>query len=321
MLLYSLLPVALIANCTTGSGWYAGYNRINKYLVDNVKDDSVHSNLYAVSRWLEQGNMLTFPTADAKRFLALKELIGDDKCDEKSYEIMANNVKAINLLQLIEEDRITRRVDKVVHSVFLAEAHTCQSVYVDRYKQKLESLNTKLVKSAQIFAREIIQRTQFVRDLNDDYVDSKTLFDKFIRRNLSLDSLKHKNCPLTVLREIIGLESERKFLAPVPDELSGKSKVHKSKLKQFVADYLIEPCQYYVNELGPSVFVPARLYSSAFTVNKNDDDDDGDDDHNDEHKFYFGWSCFEICKLFLSNKSILVKNLITAVENNYSYNQ
>lgn len=111
----SLLSVDLVAVLGLPFG-EAGYGRLNKYLVDNVDDDSVESNLDAATEWLREGERWfhNTPRGDIVQFIDLKDLVDQNKCDERSYNIMLNNVVATDLLSLMENKNVVRRVDRVV---------------------------------------------------------------------------------------------------------------------------------------------------------------------------------------------------------------
>lgn len=307
MLYLSLLSVALVATFGIQTG-QAGYTRLNKFLVDHVNNDIADSNFAVAENWLKEGSRLT-PTGDVKQFLALKDIRDDKTCDSKSYQTMAANVKETNLLELIKDNQVERRVDKIVKRVFLAEAKICQPAYVAKYKSKLDQLDKAEVKKAQTFAKETMDQSLFEQNVRDyDEPDAETMFSGFIKPTLSVKGLAgHERCPLEALREILGKDPDIKYLSIVGDEATGKKSVDKKKLDQLVQDHLIAPCRYYVEKLGPEVFVPAELYKIGFEVSEADRD------------FYFGWSCFKICDLFLDNKSTLTTDLKLAIENPSKY--
>lgn len=307
MLYHCLLPVALIATLGFQTG-QAGYNRLNSVLVERVNNDYADSNFAIAENWLKEGKRLT-PTSDVKQFLALKDVRNDKTCDPKHHQTMVDNVKETNLLELMTKNQVERRVDKIVRKIFLAGAKVCQPAFVARYKSKLNQLDKTEVKKAQTFAERVMDQSLFEKNVQDyDDPDAETMFSKFVLPTLTVKSLAgHERCPYKALVEILGNDSDSKYLSVIGDEKTGKKSADKKKLEQLVQDHLIAPCRYYVEKLGPEVFGPAELYKTVFKVNEADRD------------FYYGWSCFKVCGLFLDNKSTLTNDLKLAIENPSMY--
>lgn len=296
-----LLTVALVATLGSQPG-LAKYNRLDRYLTEHVGDDNVNANLVAAEAWLSKGRALT-PTGEVKQFLALKEIIGNEKCDARSHEITANNVRDTNLLQSMEDYKELRRVNRVVQSVFLEQAKTCQTVLVAKYRQKLQDLDRTQINAAQVFAKNLIDQTLFEMNLWDyKEPEAATLFAQFIESKITIKGLLgHERSPRRALMDLIGREPDGRYLSP--DGRTGRQSVDRVKLVALVENHLIAPCRHYVAEFGPDVFELAELYKTAFRVKKTDRD------------FYFGWASFKICNLYLREKYNIANDLIQAIEN------
>lgn len=306
----SLLSVALIATYSPQPG-NAKYNRLDKYLTDHVADDNLNANLDAAEAWLGKGRALT-PTGDVKQFLTLRELVGNEKCDARSHDIMASIVRDTSLIQSMLDYKDLRRVDRVVQSVFFEQAKACLRALVAKYREKLQALDETQIRGAQVFAKNLMDQTLFEMDLWDyEEPEAETLFTQFIESRISIKGLLgHERCPRRALMDIIGKQPDGKYLTAASDERTGKRSADRAKLTELVENHLLAPCRYYVAELGPDVFELAELYKTAFKVNKTDRD------------FYFGWASFKICSLYLRDKYNVANDLIQAIENptNIKYN-
>lgn len=298
---HSFLSVVLIATSAFQPS-QAEYGRLNKYLEAKVQSDDITANLAAAATWLADGKVLT-PRRDLQQFVALNELVANNECNEKSYQIMANNLRATNLLQRMEDYNVKRRVDIIVRSVFLKQAKQCEQAYTSQYQLDEALMDENLVKKAQVFARNFIDQTLLERNLYDyKQPDSKTLYEQFVEPDLTIKTLLgHQKCPRRALWEILGDVPQRKYLNLNVDEQTGKKYLDRLKLDQLVDEHLIAPCRYFVDQLGPKLFNQAKLYKTGFKVSQKD------------RKFYFGWSCFNICDLFLRNKSTLTNDLINQI--------
>lgn len=149
---------------------------------------------------------------------------------------------------------------------------------------------------------ELIDKTLFGDD--GDSPDADLLFKQFVMPKLSLRHLfGYERCPRKALIEILGDNPDMKFLSLIPDERTGKKLVDEPKLDQLIEVHLIVPCRYYVEGFGPELFDQAWLYKAAIPVKESD------------REFYFGWSYFKLCDLFLKKKHILLADSVQSIEN------
>lgn len=308
VLLVMAIEIAALAIGTT----QADYGRLNDYLVENVDNDEVAANMAAASTWfLEQQSkkhlfLFLTPISDLKKFTALQQVIADDECDVSAYEIMRANEHEVDLYRKAKRDELERRVDKVMNEVFEKHAEKCMDVYSMRFEAIERQLEPVLLERVRVLADQVVLTDRRLWIQEDDWhrmkSNSNDLYLRFIDRPVTIELITR----LSGLLDALNLSAKDLLMARhshrAMHQLSGKLIIRLAEIEQLVKDYLIEPCQYYVNQLGEDLFpqaeFEAKFYHPVKEVNYN---------------FYLGWSAFNICKVLIANESVAVEHIVESI--------
>lgn len=300
-----ILFLGLMVTCRLQNA-LAGYGKVDKYLLQTVDSDNVDLNINAAEEWLTRNSNLkkSFltrdPTEDFRTFVALKQVLGENKCTEASYKIMRENELNIgDLFIKVHSDSVKRRIDKVVSKIFEQHASSCQDVWPVILKQKLSRIEdqSKLVRGG-ILAEAILLETLGGKTVSRP----KQLYDMFIGNLLEIKDLRRSRSIYQKLIEFAKEDSDLQFLQPVVNEKTGKKSVRSDKIKDLVGKYLVEPCSYLVDQLGPDIFIPARWDATTLPPNSGD------------IQFYAYWTDFRICEVVAKNSEKLSKDLMRVIE-------
>lgn len=305
----ALLWVCTIASCRLQS-ISAGYTKIDEYLKQTVDSDDVESNLNAAEKWLSQNPnfkcslLARNPTEDFQMFAALRKVLGEGKCNEESFKIMRENEMNIgDLFTKIHSEAVKRRVDNVVWKIFEQHAKNCQDVWPTLLKRKLRQVDDqKKLMRAGVLAESILSET-----LSTTVFSSyKQLYDRFIGNLLELKDLRRSKSIYQKLNEYAKDDPDVRFMHPVIEDREGKKAgkkvVRTDKIRDLVDRHLVEPCSYFVGQLGPEVFIPARWDATTLPPSSED------------IRFYKYWTDFRICEVVTQNAKTLTKDLARIVE-------
>lgn len=119
-------------------------------------------------------------------------------------------------------------------------------------------------------ARALMEHDRFLVPARAFY-QARNLFQEYVRNSVSVGRYFGSNMLKKSLSALAKNDPDAKYLARVPDELTGKRLVHKDKIKGLVEGYIIGPCKIYANSLGPDLFVPAR-FDALFKPELNEAD-------------------------------------------------
>lgn len=290
---YSSLVAALLWALLLIDHTDARYERLNNYLVGNVDNDTVGSNMEAAAKWLKEkdGAKHSFlsrtPIRDLRKFTALQQVIDDNKCDRHAYAIMHENEEAVGLHTLIRYRQVFRRVDKVMAEILQKHAEKCAKVYPVTYRTKKAQLNAALFEQAKTIAETVMSADRFRLPsiMLPTFYQPLDLFYRYIKYNPTLESFERGGILHDALYSNAKNDPDLKYTRAVPDERTGRAVVHKDKLRELTRKYLIEPCRHLDNELGPDLFVPARFDLPHYF-----------DPDKDERGYYIGWAYYKICQ-------------------------
>lgn len=302
-----LMAVVVMASIAVDDA-AAGYGRLNAYLVENVPDDEIDSNLEAASKWLkEQTNTIMpflsmVPIRDLKKFTALRDVIDQFKCDHESYEIMRANLKASGL-----NGEVIRRVDKVILKIFQAQAQRCSRVYQTIYESKREKLDELALQRVDRLGKIIVDADLVSPKSSYLGIYSWNLYDEYVKHRVELKTFTNIGFALHgALSAISRDDPDTMYLKKIPNEHTGKREVHEDKIKLLARKYLLEPCKQYEAEMGPDLFIPAEFDTQVYdTVLEN------------SLNYYLGWSYFKICHALTSNESGVFNEIVKITKNHY----
>lgn len=306
MMPYIVVAVLVLASLATGTT-QASYGRLNSYLIARVNDDDVGSNIEAASRWLKEqsGRRLPFlspaPVPDLEKFTALKRVIDDTKCDQAAYEIMRANEDAVGLNKLVTNEKVTRRVDKVMLEIFKNHAERCSTNYPIIWREKKDRLDSKVAERVANLARVLIERDKWLFP-EDVSRQSQSLFSGYIRKPVPIARYLGSDIFKVALVSNAENDPDFNYLRKIHDYRSRKDVVRKDKVKELVQRNMVEPCKLYGAHFGPDLFIPAKF--EAKYHNKVDDTNPN---------FYLDWSYFTICQALTENSEVVIQDIIETI--------
>lgn len=298
----------LVASMIVG-GTGASYKELNNYLIEKVNNDEVAANMAAANKWLEeqqnvkQSFLSKSPVGDLKKFTALQQVIDDTKCDRSAYDIMRPNEEAVGLRKLLEDGQVIRRVDKVIYSIFEEHAKKCALVYPVVYRQKRQLLEQSKCAQVERLGQTIMGWDKYFASVRYHayFFEPRGLLDRYIKITRTVRDFANKGVFYEVLLHNAKDDPNFKYTQRIPDEHSGKAVVHKDQLKELARKHLIEPCQFYVDELGPDVFTPARFELSIYSRPDSRDRD-----------FYLSWSYYQLCRRVVKDERAVYDYVIAS---------
>lgn len=293
----------------------ASYSRLNSYLTQNVPDDNVDTNMDAAIRWLKELEtskppfFIKNPIKNLKRFVALKQVIDDTKCNDEAYEIMRVNDEAVGLLKLNDNQKVVRRVDKVIMKIFKGHAMKCSKVYPTIWRSRMEQFDKQTYKHVENLSTIVMNADKFVMtSKNMNFVGTTNdLYIRYIKNNPTIQAFAREN----ILYAVLIANSQGDFTTAASigdaDQLQKKAQnqpiLTKIKVKSLIKQYVIEPCQQYISKFGRDLFTPARFDARVF----NEIDEKNRD-------YYLGWTYFSICRS-VSDEEAMFYNLIDSSMN------
>lgn len=258
------------------------YKKINKYLSENVEDDSDKANIDKAIEWMNSLNPGSKKTGalfgdqlleGLKQFTALRELDGDNICNAHSYDILLQNDYATGGVAHAKRNVFMmslwlNRANKIVHNYIRKHALKCQNVYPAEFKKTLAQLDNKQVEMVDSFFGTI-RADRFRLDNNSKSDEKRTeairesTLDNYIVRVSAIFSAR---TAYDIIEENADNDLDLMYLR------SGS----KDKLKGLVDKYIVQPCRYYVKQLGFGLLEPASydkevLELAEFYAQPNDD--------------------------------------------------
>lgn len=242
-------------------------NKINYWLVDQTESTDPQENLDIILESLIMDLKKQKPSdkmsanGKAKRLLlSLGALNDENMCTKFGYIVLKANYIAggRKAKQALDSD-VSRRIDKIlVH--YMKEHVRCSEIYPSRFENILSGMDkTKVGRVNKFFEKAIEHLTSdiYVENRGKDYVERLSNIAK--RRLLSLSTYESDYIWRT-LREVVKGDPDARFAEKVEDEKTGKGlRLRRNKFDRLFNDYLLEPCEYYREKLGPEVFEPLQF--------------------------------------------------------------
>lgn len=265
------------------------YQKLNDELIDKTNSKEPEENfkaareLYALHR-KNKGVDKTQLDAD-ELFLAMSTITDENICSDYTNGILKNVANQKRNDRSDDAYGSSRRVDKIYQIYFDKWAEKCGSSYPAILREKLAKMEKSKLKYLDTFFDEAIDK--YVIKV-DQWSSGKSEVDKlsdmatgftYVKDVRSLDYIIRK------LREIAQTDPNAKSPEDrtifEEDEKEGWRLFKESKFKQYYA----EPCKYYEDQLGTSVFVPSMLMyrKSKKVLYPNDPD------------FYRAWAKYKFC--------------------------
>lgn len=300
-----MLLAAFLVVCLAISNTEARYGQINDYLTKRLDNDDVSSNLKAAVGWLKEleGVKQTLfsraPISDLRTFSALQQVIEDTNCDGSSYEIMLANERAVELHHLIYNNKVTRRVDKVMLKIFQEHAHRCSKVYPLIYKTKREQLDIISLERLKKIVDKVIETDKAYYHYA---YTSSDLFKQFVARPFTIERANRRETFYNAFISIVKDSPDSHHILGVLDENSGTKLYKWDKIAELIRENLIEPCKSYVSYFKIDPFTWAKFDAKTYNAVAENDLD-----------YYYGWSALGICQVVVDYEKVVVFNVLYSV--------
>lgn len=305
------------------SGYYyqRTYDRINSYLVDHEESLDVSKNMKIAANWLQElssepKNPLNWNLIDAlEQFLALTQIGGEKRCNRYSYSILFKNDQATYKRVRSRREKLSpkKRIEHLVHQYGLSHSIDCLYVYPRTYEEIHSKMDPLKVHYAETFISTIVQSITnskagvFFGKKSSDVIGN-TVIDA-----TRLRSIRSKDVgflALDLLKSFAIDDPDLKYLGLVTDEKKGKLVVDKVGISKLVEKYFVESCEYYIQELGPDVYVPM-----FYDLRLLDLDDRYDSTDSDLQDFLTGSYHFKLCNSFVRDDvGYLVEEIASVVK-------
>lgn len=331
---------ARIANCSDGveevdetvenkidffklfSGLYyqRTYLGINQELIKRVPTNTnAAANMKAALEWLDEETKNGTPVLRKslvealRQFNALERLKGDEKCTKNAYAILVKNDRATNgrAHGHFEKLGALRRIENVVYQYSVEHAISCYHVYPQLFETKRAQMDQVQLQRVEKFLEDLINKSLRLSRSFFFFPSIKNVVTpsyQLIREITSISGKASGFVAYDMLKRFAKNDKDRIYLARVVDEQTTKVIINREKVAQLFKKYLVEPCEYYMSELGPEVFIPARY--NAIMLAK-------EDRYNpDEYpEFVDGTVYFRLCKhLITHDQDSLLNDVITVID-------
>lgn len=260
----------------TGKYYQGPYKTINDHLEKTVDPNAdLKTNMDAVELLLKRsksnfiGAVFKEGLIEAlEQLLALRQIMSDEnKCTRRSYAILFKNdqaTKGAAHKSPSELGKVTRVV-YIVRQYMLRHAIECRQVYPAVYEQIRASMNEDMLNRVELFTTNLIQKKRKVMLV----FDTKPTVNPgdLLTEGRTIKQVKGKDLSEATYRtiEFLAKDDENvKYLRKIPIMSEQKFKVVEEKVGDLMRDYIELPCEYYVNQMGPDVFLPAHFDEPLF---------------------------------------------------------
>lgn len=281
---------------TSDRDFNKSYRTIDSYLSDNVSTDDIDLNMKVASEWLSK-DLKKDPTKNERLidalelFISLRDTYRGKKCDQNGYDILFKNLLATENCGLGK--RSERRIDRVVYKFLHDHARNCQRTYPVNFEKIYANMDPIRLGYVEFFLNE--------KNLQNFLGDSKniqTFFSTLVKNQQRIQGKFGSRMAFDAINALSVNDEDGKSL------YQSSIDVRKEKFRKLFERYIIEPCRFFVNELGPDVFVPSRFEAMFF--------------HRlDESNilFYKSWARFRVCTYVLDNEDNFTYALVNGVAN------
>lgn len=321
MKLIATLTVPVVLSLIACKKVQADYGRINRFLESKVSNDEVGPNMEAALDLLEKvdgkpESLVPFiPIAELKKFTSLKQVLEDNKCDGSVDQILSANENTVQARRIYYSDRRdyrspTRRIDSVILKVAQDYAKRCEKFRLQEYLARRNNMDTKLSEQVDDITRFIMEKNRIDKMGDESYYEVENLFHVYVIR-YSIFLLTDRNILRRALINGAKGDPDVKYLQRDQGKLptSGSTAELVNKIKGLTMRYLVEPCQRFVDELGPGLFVPARHAVRVFET----DSSKRYKSFMNGAEYYLGWSQFMICQVIANSRSIVIHDIIKSL--------
>jgi len=287
---------SLFSRILYGKNYEKIYQMINDYLVKNLSSEEIGPNVAQALEWLEIEGEQANPNDDLANalidFTSLILINGTNTCNGKSYEILHRNDLATRGRARIATKK-RNRVENIINSVAIKHAVECRDTYPAIFERKLAQFDGETLRRIEVFTGNFLARyaTHFVRQelefLKRHFIDTKAI--SFAAKQDTIDALKG----------LISLTDH--------SELSSVKDHERSAIERLFQKYVFEPCNSYVLEFGPEVFLPAAFDDETLMAGSGSSGVGGDNFLN----YYKGWAQYRVCEALKGSEKRLIDKVVT----------
>lgn len=305
----------------TGKYYEGPYNTINDHLTNNVDDDAnIKTNLEAAAKLLDQEKHKFFKgfkqglIEALEQFLSLGKVLNEEnKCSRRSYAILVKNDRATKGVAHKCPNVVgdLRRIDWIVHQYSLKHAIECHLVYPDNFETKRQQVDQEMLKRVELFTLNLILKKRKKVLFFFEQKKSTENPEELISAGQTIKRVKGKDLAESIFNSVKYLAKDDenvKYLERVPNDKKTKMVVDEVNMKNLLNEYIIKPCQYYVEQFGPDIFVPLKF--DIDMLEKKDRyrvDKDGD--------FLLGWQRYRLCNTIITkDKDAMMKDVIRVAQ-------
>lgn len=247
------------------------FKEIDAVLVRRVQSNNGPDNMKVIERLVashEAGKKEKRIEA-LKIILSLKELTDSRNCYRKGYKIVLDAIAGI------DQEPHLKRLELVFYHYLKQQESVCMRVFPDILKSKLRTMDEGKVERLDYLVEQCMNRAK-------EGTEVERLFTLLKNDNVGPE-------PSELERALSNLP----LVSPNPGEMEqcsgdkGKlQKLAKTLQERTILQYLIEPCKYYIQQLGPDMF---DLATTWIVFHQPDIY---------QNQFYRSWVRFQFCRNF-----------------------
>lgn len=275
------LPVYLVAIFCMNYGLASNelnYKSIDEYLTKHVTTTDPIANMRAAIDWLNSGPEESIENALYDLTL-MSRIPPESMCTKASHDVLSLNNEATGGRAHLEQDARSR-VEEIVNYFCTRHAEYCRQVYPINFVKKYRLINRGYIREVETFINEHLIQTSF-NMIDHPLVDNSELYDRSIINTELYARLAHESIKILAQADIVN---------------------DYKTLEHLFKRYIVVPCKYFVQELGPDVFLPSIFDA---TWNRRVESDDVE--------FYLGLARFRICNYLMENEVSLVQSMENSV--------
>jgi len=294
--------------------------KINDYLMAHTTTHDIQTNMAQVRKLLDKERQRCgvpsrrcyryFETL--RKFAALSQIQGDNRCNYDSYKILkdvceANSYRGHTVPSNLG---VLRRVDLIIYEYSRNHQLYCKDVYPVKYAAKLKQLDELVLHRVKTLTDCVIRGRWLVVSPGE-----KADHYRFIEleKELHFGAVNWKKDVMFVLealRILVGETNDQdaEFLNANAHE-SQNLVAYEPRMDEIIRKYLLRPCQQYVSEMGPEVFAPLEFDELLLEDWRR---------YKVEHKtteeslfsFYSGLVYFRLCSALKDSSGELLREMI-----------
>lgn len=275
------------------------FEKLNEFLLAKTDSSEAEVNFNLIfekyksdsKRWFVK---MSSDSMKAKRlFLAMGQITDENRCTLNSYNILIQIDRATceRSSRGLDPEGVARRIEKILLDSALKQKEQCHDAHLRQFREKLASIDREKVKKVETFLEPTITSlTSDKYEFNISKNRVQRLYAIIGEKSLSNSS---KN-PINALESLKNLTKDdpnaNSILVGINNDAELKETLFKNgKLHKLYSQYLVEPCRYYIEQLGPEVF-KVVYFENKFKHTLDEENTD----------FYESWIRYHLSNLFVA---------------------